>query len=96
MRRYFLISLIICWVGLDLASSLPAARLLIDTPSIEKFEEIDAKSKEERTVETRYSVKRLQNPVKAPAYRRISTLHPVSRKQTFHPPLSILHRALLI
>lgn len=96
MRRYLLISLIICWVGLDLASSLPAARLLMDTASIEKFEEIDAKSKEERTIETRYSVKRLQSPVNAPAYRRITALPPVSRKQTFHPPINILHRALLI
>jgi hypothetical protein len=96
MRRYFLISLIICWVGLDLASSMPATRLLMDTASIEKFEEIDPKSKEERTIETRYSVRRLQTPVNAPAYRRISTLPPVSRKQAFHPPLTILHSTLLI
>jgi hypothetical protein len=96
MRRYLLISLIICWVGLDLASSLPAARLLIDTASIEKFEEIDPKSKEERKIETRYSVKRSQTPVIAPSYKRISMLPPVSRKQAFHPPFSILHRALLI
>lgn len=96
MRRCFLIALIVTWVGLDWASALPASRLLMDSVSIEKFEEVELKDKEERTVESRYSVRQIHTPCRPRVLAKDTVLPRVLKKQAVHPSLAILHRALLI